>query len=185
MMLYRLSAILLVMLLVSPCAAGATAPDLADKFRTEQAGQPLPAIIFKDGSGREQRLANYAGRPILLNLWATWCVPCVKEMPSLDALQQLAGPENLLVLALAQDRQGDSKVPAFYQRYGIKNLGVYVDPTGQTMFTLKLRGLPTSILLDHQGQEIGRIEGEVDWSSPTTLAFLERLTGLKLASANH
>lgn len=182
---YRLYAILLMLMLGCPQVAWAgSEKQLADQFRTELAGQELPALIFKDQKGQDRRLKVYTGQPILLNIWATWCVPCVKEMPSLDGLQQLAGPKQLLVLALAVDRQGEVKVPAFFQRHGIKHLSVFLDPTGQTMFTLKLRGLPTSILLDKNGREVGRIEGDVDWLASENLAFLERTTGIKLARAN-
>ena len=182
-MKYGIYAILLLLMVgLTPSTWADNSKKLADLFNTEQSGQQLPAFIFQDSKGQERRIKDYTGQPILLNIWATWCVPCVKEMPSLDGLQKLAGPKQLSVLALALDRQGEIKVPAFFQRHSIKNLSLFLDPTGQAMFTLKLRGLPTSILLDKTGREIGRVEGDVDWTASENLAFLERTLGIKLAS---
>lgn len=136
----------------------------------------LPALRFVDRGGRSLSLHDFAGRPILLNLWATWCVPCRKEMPSLDRLQAKFDPSQFLVLTLSVDRGGAPTVERFYQELGLKSIGVYVDQSGSALQDLRAPGLPITLLVNEQGQEIGRKIGPAEWDSPQIMSVLhERL----------
>ena len=157
-------------------APGVTAAGL-DKFRYMEPLTPVPDLAFLDGEGRRVDLSEFKDRLILLNLWATWCAPCVKEMPALDRLQAQLGGPGFQVLALSVDRGGKDQVAPFYQRTGVKNLALYLDPSSASMQTLKLRGLPTTLLVDQEGRELGRIEGAVEWDSPEVVAFLRKHMG--------
>lgn len=157
-------------------APGATAVGL-DKFRYMEPLKAVPELPFLDGEGRRVDLSEFKDRLVLLNLWATWCAPCVKEMPALDRLQAQLGGPGFQVVALSVDRGGKDQVQPFYQRTGVKNLALYLDPSSASMQTLKLRGLPTTLLVDQEGRELGRIEGAVEWDSPEVIAFLRKHMG--------
>lgn len=159
--------------------AGGTATPAAglEKFRGAEAPKPVPPLAFVDGDGRRADLADFKGRLVLLNLWATWCGPCVKEMPSLDRLQAQLGGDAFQVVALSLDRGGRDVVAPFYERTGVKNLSLFLDPASGAMQTLGLRGLPTTLLIDQEGRELGRVEGAVEWDSPAVIAFLKKHMG--------
>lgn len=148
-----------------------------EKFKGTEAPKPLPALAFTDGEGRRVDLTDFAGKLVLLNLWATWCGPCVKEMPSLDRLQAKLGGEGFQVVALSLDRGGRAAVEPFYQKTGVGNLTLYLDPGSASMQALGLRGLPTTLLVDEEGRELGRVEGAVEWDAPEVLAFLRGHAG--------
>jgi thiol-disulfide isomerase/thioredoxin len=155
---------------------------LSVNFSVTTPPEDMPDLLFVDGRGGEHTLRGYLknelrGRYILLNLWATWCMPCVREMPSLDRLQAFMGPRNLTVVALSVDRQGGVVVPAYYRRNGLNNLKVYWDQTGSTLRQLHLRGIPTTFLINPKGQEIGRVASPIDWTREDNLAFLSRMMG--------
>ncbi len=134
----------------------------------------LPAITFVDGSGAVHALRDYAGKGVLLNLWATWCAPCVAEMPSLAALARAAGPD-LVVLPLSTDRGGADVVQRFYRAHGIAGLPVLLDAKGAATEALGARGLPTTLIIDRKGRERARLEGGADWSAPAALAAVRKL----------
>ncbi len=139
--------------------------------------RPLPPdLAFTDAEGAPQAMARFAGRPVLINLWATWCAPCVAEMPALDRLQAALEPEGLVVLALSSDRGGKEQVEPFYRRVGIERLGIWLDPRGAAARALGARGLPTSIVVDRAGRERARLEGAAEWDTPEFLAAIRRLT---------
>ncbi|HYD30710.1 MAG TPA: TlpA disulfide reductase family protein [Azospirillaceae bacterium] len=127
--------------------------------------RPVPDLAFLDGEGRPVTLGDFRGRVVLLNLWATWCGPCVKEMPSLDRLQESLGGAAFQVVALSQDRAGGRVVEGFFEKHGLAHLPMYLDPTGEAMKVLKPRGLPLTVLIDREGNEIGRLEGGAEWDS--------------------
>lgn len=134
----------------------------------------LPKISFIDATGASHDLGLYAGRGVVLNLWATWCAPCVAEMPSLAALARAAG-DGLVVLPLSSDRGGAAAVERFYHAHGIEGLPVALDPKGQVIEALGARGLPTTLIIDRDGRERARLEGAADWAAPEALAAIRRL----------
>jgi thiol-disulfide isomerase/thioredoxin len=129
-------------------------------------------LKFVDGDGKALSLSDFRGRPLLLNIWATWCLPCRKEMPSLDRLQAKFDPRKLLVLTLSIDRGGIPAVKKFYADLGLKSLGVYVDQSGGALHELRLFGIPATLLIDPNGREIGRKLGPADWDSAETIAVI-------------
>lgn len=140
--------------------------------------RPLPELRFVSGDGRALSLADFRGRPILLNVWATWCVPCRKEMPSLDRLQAKLGTSQLIVLPLSIDLQGLPVVRKFYAELGLTSLGTYLDQSGAAAAKVNAVGVPTTLLIDREGQEIGRKIGPAEWDSPETIALLRAHFGL-------
>lgn len=124
--------------------------------------KPVPTVRFTDASGRAMTLEDFRGRVVVLNLWATWCTPCVAEMPTLDRLQQQVG-EDAIVVALSIDRGGQEAVREFYDRTGVKNLKIFVDPTMRAQSDLRVLGLPTTLIIDGQGRERGRLVGPAEW----------------------
>jgi thiol-disulfide isomerase/thioredoxin len=149
---------------------------LAD-FTVIDPAQPAPQTAFTDESGRSLTLADFRGRAVLLNLWATWCAPCVEEMPALDRLQARLGGPDFAVVALSQDRQGAAVVKPFFADKALTHLTVYLDPKGALGSDLAVRGLPTSVLIDRQGRIVGRLEGPAAWDSPAGLALMQRAIG--------
>ena len=150
---------------------------LSEHFVKAAPQQARLDLSFQDGAGRQTSLRDFKGRYVLLNVWATWCGPCVKEMPALNALQRHLAPRQVALVALAEDRKGQTAVAGFYQRHGLENLAVYVDAEGDAMALLKLRGLPTTLLVGPDGREIGRTETALDWMKPENLAWLDTMTG--------
>jgi len=134
----------------------------------------MPALRFVDGTGRAHSLADFRGKVVLLNIWATWCKPCREEMPTLDRLQAKLGSERFQVLALSVDQQGASIARQFYREVGIKALALYVDPTAKAAFVLDAPGLPVTLLVDRNGREIGRHLGPVQWDAPEVIERLQR-----------
>ncbi len=137
----------------------------------------VPPIYFTNEDGLVGKLTDFTGKVVLLNLWATWCAPCVKELPSLDRLQGRLGGEEFQVLALSQDRGGRLTVSPFLDRLKLNNLPVYLDPEGKTLHDLGVGGLPTTFLIDRQGRALGRLEGEADWDSPEALRLIQLAIG--------
>jgi thiol-disulfide isomerase/thioredoxin len=136
--------------------------------------KPVPALAFVDGDGRALSLDAFKGRVVLLNLWATWCVPCRREMPTLDRLQARLGGPAFTVVALSIDRQGVSVVKPFYQQLGLTSLALYVDRSGQAVSALGALGVPITVLIDRDGQEIGRRLGPADWDSEPIVALIRQ-----------
>ena len=143
-----------------------------ESFVVRSTPTPVPEISFVDHDGQARTLADFRGRVVLLNFWATWCEPCVKEMPSLARLQAALAGQPFMVLALSQDRGGLPRVERFYREHALTGLDRFADKTSAAGRSFKLRGLPTSVLLDTQGRELGRLEGASDWSSPEALALM-------------
>ncbi|MFY9315398.1 MAG: TlpA disulfide reductase family protein [Burkholderiales bacterium] len=128
--------------------------------------EPLPELQFQDGAGRSRSLADFRGKIVVLNLWATWCAPCREEMPALDRLQMMLGGPDFEVVALSIDQQGPQVVRKFFDEMGIKALQPYIDPTAQAGFKVATRGLPTTVIVDRQGREVRRRVGPAEWDAP-------------------
>lgn len=141
-------------------------------FVIHDAPQPLPEIAFEGGYGQALTLANFNGKTVLLNIWATWCVPCREEMPTLDALEAQLGGPGFEVVPLSVDRAGSAVVRRFYTEIGIQHLKLYIDASMQASFNLAAVGLPTTLLIDAEGRELGRLVGPAEWDTPEMIAFL-------------
>ena len=163
---------------LAPVATAPAQSGTSFAFAPLDAPRSLPEIRFLDGDGHARTLADYRGRPILLNIWATWCVPCRNEMASLDRLQTLLGPDALLVLPLSIDRQGMPVVKKFYDELGLHAVGTYVDKSGDAAHALQALGVPTTLLIDREGREIGRKIGAAEWDSPELVRLIQRQIGL-------
>ncbi len=134
-------------------------------------------LHFTAADGTPRSLADYAGKAVVLNLWATWCVPCVREMPALDDLAKLVAGDGVVVLPVSSDHGGASVVQNFYTQHGIRNLPVLLDPRDMIGHSLNVRGIPTTLLIDPQGQEVGWLEGSADWSSPDAVTVVKHVRG--------
>ena len=137
--------------------------------------KPVPDLAFETMDGRPAGLADFAGKVVVLNFWATWCAPCREEMPSLDRLQAAFDPEKVLVVALSVDRAGPERVQAFLTEIGVTRLSVYRDPKASTTRAIKVLGLPATLLLDRQGHEVARILGVAAWDSPEVVQVIRAL----------
>jgi thiol-disulfide isomerase/thioredoxin len=151
--------------------AGGGPPPLPE-FSPSAPNLPAPDAAFTDDAGQSVRLADFRGRVILVNLWATWCQPCVKEMPALDRLAAAMKDTDFAIVAVSQDRGGAHIVDPFFAKLDLKALKTYLDPKSLLGEAFAVRGLPTSILIDRDGTEIGRLEGAEEWDGPQAQALL-------------
>lgn len=156
--------------------ARANAPDVPPSFPTgrldrSHRGTPAPDIVFEGPEGELVRMMDFRGRPVLVNLWATWCAPCIVEMPSLDRLAARE-VEAIRVLALSQDFDGRPKVDQFFAERDFTRLEPYLDPELGFMTALAIDTLPTTILYDAQGREVWRMTGMADWESERAARLL-------------
>jgi thiol-disulfide isomerase/thioredoxin len=142
-------------------------------FRPDKPPKLLPDLAFSDADDKPLNLADYKGKVVLVNFWATWCAPCVKEMPSLDRLQAKMGTDKFIVLPLSLDGPSRPKVKPFYEDKKLAHLGIYFDRSKKAMQALDIGILPTSILVDSQGRELGRLEGEADWDTQEAAALMK------------
>lgn len=136
-----------------------------------RAGTPAPAVSFQDPQGRPTTLAAFRGRPVLVNLWATWCAPCIVEMPSLERLAA-RDRDRLQVLALSQDMEGRAKVEAFFREQGLDALQPYLDSEMGFMMAIGAGTLPVTILYDAQGREVWRKIGIAEWDGAEAARLL-------------
>ncbi len=169
----------------SPCRpALETAGKVAPFARGEVAavtiakrGLEVPNLAFQDGAGKPMTLADWRGRTVLLNLWATWCVPCRKEMPSLDALQTRLGGPGFEVVTVNIDTRDADKPKAWLKEVGVSKLAYYADPAAKTFQDLKsvgrAFGMPTTLLIDPKGCEIGTIAGPAEWASDDAIKLIQ------------
>ena len=135
--------------------------------------KPLPDLQFQDGAGKPLKLSDWKGRVVLLNLWATWCAPCRKEMPDLSKLEKELGSDQFEVVAVSVDRKGAEASAAFLKETGVDNLKLYVEPSTKIVNDVQSAGLPASILVDRQGREVGRILGPAEWGGPEAQALIK------------
>jgi thiol-disulfide isomerase/thioredoxin len=141
------------------------------KIDRSHAGEIAPTIEFTDPDGEPVSLADFRGQPLLLNLWATWCAPCVVEMPALDALA--ARGDAIRVLAVSQDMEGqEAKVAAFFEERRLKSLEPYQDKQLGLMEKLNAEVLPTTLLYDSEGREVWRVTGAFDWTGAEATKLL-------------
>ncbi|NIZ00315.1 TlpA disulfide reductase family protein [Thalassospira lucentensis] len=149
--------------------------ELSKMIELRNAESLLENATFVDAAGTETSLNSLKGQVVLVNLWATWCVPCVKEMPELDQLAAEMADKPMRVLALSQDRGGAEDVSKFFENNRIEHLDVLLDPKGATARAMGARGLPTSFIIDANGELIGKLEGIAKWDAPEVIAYFNRL----------
>jgi thiol-disulfide isomerase/thioredoxin len=164
--------------LALPVAARAEVPAALAKgtmarFKPAHPPKPIPDLEFLDADNQPMKLADLTGKARLVNLWATWCAPCVKEMPSLNRLQAAFPGDQFVVLPISLDGPSKAKVAPFYKERKLDQLGIYYDKGRKAMSVLGVSLLPTSILIDAAGRELGRLEGDADWDSPEGIALIK------------
>ena len=156
----------------------ALAQDKLGQFIPADPPQPAPEISVTDSDGKAVTLADFKGKLVLVNLWATWCQPCIKEMPSLAGLPKTLG-DGFVLLAVSEDHAGGKVVGPFLDKLGLDKppdkLNVYVDPGSKVGHAFAVRGLPTSIVIDPKGDVVGRVEGGADWDQAKMLDPLKKL----------
>lgn len=143
-------------------------------FDLTDAGTRAPDISFSDADGNRLTLADFEGRVVLLNLWATWCAPCVHEMPTLDRLQARLGGDSFEVVALSIDRGGAEDVLPFFADHGLDHLNVYLDEAGAAPPAFGVIGLPTTVLIDADGRLVGQYTGAADWDGADAVVLMEQ-----------
>jgi thiol-disulfide isomerase/thioredoxin len=164
-------------------AAQATARRIAPLIRGEVAAMTpadvpvrVASLTMKDSDGTQKSLADWQGRTVLLNLWATWCVPCRQEMPALDALQERLGGPNFQVVAVNIDTRDPEKPKAWLKNVGVSHLAYYADPSAKIFTDLKLAGkalgMPTTMLVDGAGCEIATLAGPAEWASEDAIRLV-------------
>ena len=144
----------------------------------------LPDFTFADAEGKPKSLADFSGKVVLLNIWATWCVPCREEMPTFDALETKLGGKDFKVAAVNIDKGEPDKAAAFLKETGATHLTLYTDPSGRLFSTLKAIGMPTTLLIDRNGKEIARLVGPADWASPEAVAVMQAAIAAGSANAS-
>lgn len=156
-------------------AAGASCddpPESLGNFEATARANAAAAVPFYMGDGTARTLADFRGDALVVNFWATWCAPCVREMPALDRLSAEVADDGLRVLALSEDRGGAAIVERFYDENGIRHLPVTIDRGGKVVRALTTPGLPMTVLIDAGGREVGRVVGVAEWDADDTIAFL-------------
>jgi thiol-disulfide isomerase/thioredoxin len=168
----RSAAWLAAAILAVTASSFAVAREPPKNFVLHDAPKPVAAVAFENGQGQPQNLADFKGKVVLLNIWATWCVPCRKEMPALDRLQGTLGGSGFEVIPVSIDRGGLETVRKFHTEIGVHNVRIYIDSSGKVLPALAVVGLPTTLLIDRAGREIGRIVGPAEWDAPEMVGFL-------------
>lgn len=167
--------VVLIMTLVPAFAAEPPASTGPEGLLMWEEPRDIASVSFDDSKGEAFEWADFSGKVLVVNLWATWCGPCREEMPTLDELQAELGGSGFEVVALSLDRQGEGAVSEFYQQTGVEHLDIYIDETGMAANELKAVGVPTTLLLNTEGKEIGRLTGTAEWDSEEMVAFLADL----------
>ncbi len=156
--------------------AGAAEPPkfagMAGDFNVIDPPEQIAAPNFQDKMGQPVNLDSFKGKVVVLNFWATWCPPCIAEMPALDRLQSELGGADFAVVAVSTDREGIKKSAPFYRRAGIKNLALYNDTRGNLLGAFNGKSLPITVLIDRDGNVVGRMEGAAQWDSAEAKALI-------------
>ncbi len=135
-------------------------------FTYTEPSRPVPEVAFVDEAGAAASLSDFRGGAVLVNFWATWCAPCIREMPTLDRLQAALGGARFTVLVVSIDRDGAKVAAPFLKRLGVTRLRTHLDPKRKLAQAFAIVGLPTSILIDGAGREVGRVQGPAEWDAP-------------------
>jgi thiol-disulfide isomerase/thioredoxin len=161
--------------------AHAQAMGSIDDLKEMPPGATLPAFQFFTPDNQARTLADYRGRGVVLNLWATWCGPCVAELPTLDALAGAVAAADIVVLPLSSDAGGAATVRAFYDGHDIEHLPVLLDPGGAVTQAWQVPGIPVTVVFDRAGHPRARLVGGADWGTPAAVARVKALCGPDLS----
>lgn len=148
-----------------------------EQFSFKDPPRPAPQTPFLAGNGTEVKFGDFKGRVLLVNFWATWCAPCIRELPSLDRLQAELGNEGLLVLAVSQDRGGAAVAGPFLEKHDIRTLGLFLDSKMRLGRELGVRALPWTFLIDREGRIVGELPGFAEWDSDEAIALIRYYLG--------
>ncbi len=152
-----------------------TVPEQIERFSTGYAGTGYTDLVVTDMDGGEHRLEDINEALLVVNLWATWCPPCVAEMPALQRMHEALAGSGVAVAAVSVDREGAEKVRPFLEETGITTLPIYLDPESRSLRVFKAGGLPTTVVLDADGRELGRVIGPAEWDAAAVVDFLKGL----------
>ena len=152
-------------------------PASLEPLKLTRPAKSVPSVVFAGVDGKLHTLDEFKGRLVLLNLWAPWCAPCVKELPALAALQKALPRDRFAVVAVDVGRDTVAEAGSFLAGHGARALPAYLDSNTSLFRAFGAYGLPLSILIDAKGREIARAEGPADWSAPESVRYLERLAG--------
>ncbi|MBG6202422.1 peroxiredoxin [Labrenzia sp. EL_13] len=145
------------------------------KFARLDTPREVPDFEFSDAEGQTFKLADFRGQYLFVNVWATWCEPCREEMPALDQLTRDLSGQNIRILPISIDVTGAGTVERFYRRYELRDLPVYIDPSQAVMRSLNVFGIPTTVLIDPDGREIGRMPGPAQWDREESIQHLREI----------
>lgn len=148
---------------------------LPNGFEHLEGNHPAPKTPFADQNGQQTSLSDFKGKVVVVNIWATWCAPCVREMPSLDRLASQLPADRFAVIAVSQDKGGLAVAKPFLAKLGISGLPIYFDPMGKMFRDFGGRGMPTTFIIDQDGLVISRLEGSTDWDTDNVVSYLRSL----------
>ena len=147
--------------------------DFAANFTFFEPPIPVPPSAFSDAAGERVSVRDFKGEVVLVNFWATWCAPCVAEMPALNRLQTDLASQGFHIVALSQDRRGLAVVKPFYEKLELDAMGIYLDPKGKATREYQVKGLPTSLLVDRRNRIVGMLQGPAEWDSDEAKALMQ------------
>jgi len=145
---------------------------LPSGFERVEGNHPAPNTAFFDQNGRQIKVQDFRGKVVIVNIWATWCAPCVKEMPSLARLAAQLPATQFAFVAVSQDKGGQALTKPFMDRLGISELSIYFDPAGRVFRDYGGRGMPTTFIIDQKGIVISRLEGTAEWDTESVKSYL-------------
>lgn len=177
---FALSAVVIAFSAASAPARAADGPKLEGRMETFQVApgiRPRPETTWKDGNGKTVSLKDFDGKIVLVNFWATWCAPCVRELPSIDRLAARLDGEEFKVVAINIDRGGKPVARKMLRRLKLKNLDLYLDRENTAVRGLGVRQMPTTYVFDRKGREVGKLEGGAEWDEPEAVALVKYFIG--------
>lgn len=143
------------------------------RFQLATSANKTSDVSWYDMSGKKISFADFKGKVVLLNYWATWCLPCIKELPSVNRLQSTLANDDFTVVAINVDRNGSNTAPAMVKKLALGSLDLYIDTRSVSARELGVRGMPTTFLFDRQGRKIGHLEGGAEWDMPESMALVQ------------